>query len=79
MEVRIRALKFRYARQGKADAHEIHRMLEDCPFQAERIEANGPYAEVFLTEAVTERDPHLRRFTDRMNKYGYRLGFNNES
>jgi hypothetical protein len=79
MEVRVRSLKFRYALCDTADASEIHRMLEDCPFQAEKIETNGLFAEVFLTYSVRQDDADLNRFMDRMNEYGYKLGFNNES
>jgi hypothetical protein len=79
MEVRVRSLKFRYALHGRADAAEIHRMLEDCPLQAQKIDTNGPYAEVFFEQSVPVGNKDMQRFVDRMNEFGYRLGANNES
>jgi hypothetical protein len=70
----IHALKFRYALPDRADAAEIKRMMEDCPFQAARIETNGQSAEVFFDTPLPPDDEYLKRFIKRMNDYNYKLG-----
>jgi hypothetical protein len=78
MNLRILALKFRYA-QGRADAAEVESMLQGRPLDVDRIETNGPYVEVHFKRAVPDDSPELDKFVALMGKYQYKLGVNNES